>query len=218
MTIKKIKASRIPLSIFAKAPIAGRVKTRLQSHCTEGQAAEIATVLLRETVRRCHLYWPGELVLSIDDHPEHPVIQQLAQGYNLRVELQAPGDLGERMGHSFKQGVTPAAIIGADASLITPDILTQCHTLLAASHAVIGPSEDGGYYLIGLPTPTPELFQGVNWGTAQVLAQTLQRASQHKLHLVTLPALMDVDEWPDVLRAAAQIPELSLYLRQQRLN
>lgn len=216
MTAKHSKAAPVPLLIFAKVPIAGRVKTRLQSHCSAVQAAEVATVLLRETVRRCHLYWPGKLILSIDAHPEHAVVQQLAQAYDLEVVEQAGGDLGARMVHAFATHSTPAAIIGADASLVTPNILSQCHTLLTLDCNVIGPSEDGGYYLIGLRYPEPELFRDVDWGTAQVLAQTLRQA--RALRLVSLPTLMDVDEWPDVLRAAEQLPELSLYLQQQGLR
>jgi rSAM/selenodomain-associated transferase 1 len=209
--------AKIPLYVFAKPPIAGTVKTRLHTHCSPAQAAQIAAILLSETIRRCSVYWPGELILSVGSSPKHPLLQALSAQYNLKIVRQSDGDLGKRMLHTFELPASPAAIIGADVALITQSSLAQAHAGLSQKKNVIGPSEDGGYYLIGLVEASAPLFEDVNWGTSNVMAQTLSRAKAHKVELARLEVIRDIDEWPDVVYAAQQIPALANYVEQQRI-
>ncbi|HAU69214.1 MAG TPA: hypothetical protein DCW52_12555 [Gammaproteobacteria bacterium] len=211
-------SDHMPLYVFAKAPIAGQVKTRLQTHCSSQQAASIAEILLSETLKRCTEFWPGELVLSVGNDSDHPFIQAIAAQYNIKVVGQCAGDLGNKMQNTFELYGTPAAIIGADVALITQNSLGQAHTALSQHNNAIGPSEDGGYYLIGLAETHASLFDGVDWGTADVMAQTMARANDHAINLQGLEMIRDIDEWVDVVYAAKKIPELAFYLRQQRLD
>jgi hypothetical protein len=212
------QCNNIPLFVYAKAPVAGEVKTRLQSNCSAEQAADIAEILLTETVRRCHVAWPGELIISVGNEPEHPFVKALAGRYQIKVVKQSEGDLGVKMLNTFRGIETPAVIIGADAALVTPEILQNAYTQMQQKHNVIGPSEDGGYYLIGLMRPEPMLFQNVEWGSDKVLGQTLELAKKWSINLHRLPELMDIDEWADVEQAALHIPQLSDYLEQKGLE
>jgi hypothetical protein len=100
-----------------------------------------------------------------------------ASCYDLAYQPQGEGNLGERMKRSlsnaFTSGVTQAVIIGTDFPGINTEILTLAFKYLHTSDLVLGPALDGGYYLIGLQRLIPELFVNINWGTSQVLQQTV---------------------------------------------
>ncbi len=205
----------IPLVLFAKAPIAGQVKTRLTTDCSQQQAADIAEILLKESLAKAIRYWPGKVYLSIWQFEQHPFIVSLLEQFNVELLLQSTGDLGEKMQKTFDQFGYPAAIMGCDAPLVTQETFKHTYKALSAGENAIGPSEDGGYYLIGLSQPAPVLFDGVSWGGSSVLAQTLTLASIGKIELVKLRESYDVDRWDDVLRASTEIPTLQAYLKSQ---
>lgn len=207
----------IPLLLFAKAPIAGKVKTRLQTHCTPTQCAEIAQILLHESIKKISRYWPGKIYLSLWLDKEHAFIKAMHDQYAIELTDQCAGDLGAKMQHAFESYGYSAAVMGADAPHIKPQELARAYDLLQQGKSAIGISEDGGYYLLGLSQPAPQLFTNMAWGTDQVLSETLNRAKQSKLELTHLDSLHDVDEWPDLLQAAKQIPQLAEYLEQARL-
>ncbi len=203
---------QIPLLIFAKAPYAGKVKTRLLSHCSAQQAAEIAEILLEETLRVCKRAWPGKVLIAYWPAGNHPKITRLAEKYKVDVVVQSDGDLGKKMNHGFNSRGYPAAIIGSDAPLIDDSALNEAHRHLNEGNNVIGPSLDGGYYLIGLCESAPQLFNNIAWGSANVLEPTLARAHFHQLKRTS-----DIDHWEDVLNAAIRIPALKDYLISQQL-
>lgn len=209
--------SQIPLVLFAKAPQAGLVKTRLHSHCSPEQAAEIAKILLQQTIEKIHAHWPGEVVLSVWPNQQDPYLQQLAKRYQLAMTTQASGDLGEKMAATFDRFGYPAAIIGSDAPHVLDDSLIKAHQLLESGANVIGPSEDGGYYLIGLQQVSPVLFTDVAWGEDTVLATTLDRSQQQNSKIEQLAWLNDVDTWADLVSVASLIPTLTEYLHQEKL-
>lgn len=208
----------IPLLLFAKAPIAGRVKTRLQRHCTPEQAAEIAKILLQESLRKVTQVWPGPVSLTVWLDQDHPFLLEMAAKYNVTLSLQAAGDLGAKMHSALQQFGYPAAVMGCDAPHVTDASLLQAYTSLSAGESVLGPSRDGGYYLIGLSESMPSLFTNMAWGTDTVLRETLDRVNQTTLTMRQLAALQDVDEWPDVLGVADQLPELNRYLSKELLK
>lgn len=110
---------------------------------------------------------------------------------------QQGDDLGERLNHSFHrcflQGHTPIILAGADCPLLDTTILQQALAELANHEVVLGPALDGGYYLIGLNRPQPQLFSAMNWGETGVLAETKHRCQQAKLSVALLPILSDID-------------------------
>lgn len=209
--------SQIPLVLFAKAPQAGLVKTRLHSHCSPEQAAEIAKILLLQTIEKTQAYWPGHIVLSIWPNQQDPYLQQLAERYQLAMTTQASGDLGEKMAAACERFGYPAAIIGSDSPHILGDSLVEAHDQLASGENVIGPSEDGGYYLLGLAQASPTLFEDVAWGGETVLATTLDKAQKQRLNIKQLAPLNDVDTWADLVGVASLIPQLQEYLHQHKL-
>jgi len=88
--------SDIPLLLFAKAPIAGKVKTRLQSHCSPEQAATIAEILLEESIVKATQAWPGEVFISVGLDIDHAFLQKMARQYPIKLTMQCDGDLGDR--------------------------------------------------------------------------------------------------------------------------
>ncbi len=207
-----IARSDIPLVLFAKAPIAGKVKTRLTQHCTPQQAAAIAEILIEESLKRALRYWPGKVYLSIWQFDQHPFITTMLARYEVDFLAQLNGSLGEKMLDTFKLLDYPTAIVGCDAPLIDPDTYRQAHQQLTMGRHVIGPSEDGGYYLIGASGPIAPLFENIDWGSASVLEQSLQAALRHEIDINCLPESFDVDRWDDVVRASAKIPSLQYFL------
>jgi len=209
----KTALNSIPLLVFAKAPIAGQVKTRLQAECSAQQAAEIAKILLEETLRQTTSNWPGKVIVSVALDISDEFMRALASKYNVTLVAQEDGDLGQSMLAAFDQYGYPAAIIGSDAPHLAAESLKQAFSYLVRGKNVIGPSLDGGYYLIGLVASYPDLFKEVEWGGKQVLATTLKKAQQQACVLSRLAPLNDVDTWADLVDASKQVPRLKQFLK-----
>ena len=202
----------IPLVIFAKAPIPGQVKTRLQPQLTPRESADVARLLLQITIHKAVQFWPGEIILSAGLDARHPFLVEMATQHQLRIETQAEGDLGQRMHQAMQQFGYPVAIIGSDIPQINEHVLKAAHTYLSSGNNVLGPSDDGGYYLIGLARANPALFEKILWGSNKVLEQTLEKARTMSLELQQLTPINDVDTWSDLNAAAKEVPQLRRYL------
>ncbi|HEX7043459.1 MAG TPA: TIGR04282 family arsenosugar biosynthesis glycosyltransferase [Burkholderiales bacterium] len=194
------------LIIFAKQPIPGQVKTRLLPDYTAAQAAEIAALFVRETVELAAAHWPGPLYLYGAPTADAPLFHELARRVELVLADQGAGDLGARMRRALEAAIArhgAAAILGCDVPHCDGAILDEANALLAGGANVLGPSEDGGYYLIGLTRPAKELFVQMPWGGARVLAATLERARALGIEFALLRMLRDIDTAAD-LRLVAQ--------------
>jgi rSAM/selenodomain-associated transferase 1 len=114
-------------------------------------------------------------------------------------EPQAAGDLGERLRRAFAwtfaTGWREVAVIGSDCVTITPEIFEEAFASLATHDAAIGPTEDGGYYLLALRAPQPRLFENIRWSTEHTLADTMIQGRRLRIH--RLPTLSDVDTEAD---------------------
>lgn len=207
-----MSANKLPLLLFAKAPVAGNVKTRLTTHCSEQQAAKIAEVLIDESLRIATQHWPGKVLLSIWQLEDHSFIQEMLNKYKVELHRQVAGDLGEKMQSAFDSVGYPAAILGCDAPVLTANTLIKSYSLLSEGANVIGPSEDGGYYLVGLSRSAPALFKEIKWGQSSVYSSTKKIAKQSKIDIAIVAKSYDIDRWDDVIRAAEQIPKLKQYL------
>ncbi len=199
------------LMIFAKQPIPGQVKTRLQPEYTPEQAAEIAARLMRETVALAVSSWPDPIYLCGAPSADHPAFREMADRFGVVLLDQAGTDLGARMQHALEYGIKhhgAAAVIGCDVPHCDWDVLDDANTALARGQAVIGPSEDGGYYLIGVSEMYPELFADIPWGSPQVFDVTLDRASQAGVDFTLLPPLRDIDTAADLWLVTKEHPRL----------
>jgi rSAM/selenodomain-associated transferase 1 len=217
MTIAPHILRQPPLILFARAPVPGQAKTRLQPEYTPAQVAEIAAFLVRATAELAAASWPGEVWLYGTPDAEHPLFRELAAAYGLTLGVQRGVDLGSRMANALRDGLrqrNAAAIMGCDVPHCRWDLLDQANEWLAQGRNVLGPTEDGGYYFIGLGAPHAELFQNIDWGTDRVLAQTLERAKSLGVEFEWLPRLRDIDTAADLRRAAHAYEPLRRFLKE----
>jgi len=191
------------LILFTRYPIAGRTKTRLiPALGAEGAAALHRRLVLRalRSAQEARRAVPADLEVHFDGATERAISHWL--GDNARFVPQPGGDLGERMAAAFEQsfrtGSTATVIIGSDCPGLSPDAIIEAFARLAETPVVLGPAQDGGYYLIGLSRPMPELFRGIPWGTNRVLADSLTVLQQRGCKAALLKPLMDIDRPEDL--------------------
>lgn len=190
------------LLIFLKYPIPGRVKTRL----AESLGAEAASAAYRACVELTLEQMKPlrhETVLCVDP-PEAIGRARRWLGSGWAFRPQRGGSLGERLAQatalSFAEGATPVVVIGTDSPWLDAGRVEAAFDALARAELVLGPTEDGGYYLIGCSRAAPELFAGIAWSTSAVLAQTLAKAGALGLSVEQLPMGYDVDHLKDLDR------------------
>ena len=188
--------------VFAKAPVAGTVKTRLAGALGAAGAACLAARMLDATTA-CALeaaVGPVEVCCAPDaSHPAFMALIRSAAGPTLTE--QGDGDLGQRMHRAFERALgthASAIVIGTDAPALDAEYLREAATALHGHDAVIGPAIDGGYALIGLRRPQAALFDGIDWSTPRVLAQTRERLGRLGLTWAELAPLHDIDEPADL--------------------
>src|SRR3972149_2224967 len=153
--------SQPQLILFARQPIPGQVKTRLQPDYSPERAAEIAAFMIRATVELAVSTWPGDVMLYVWPATEHLLFHRLTNEFRIRLARQADGDLGAKMLDALRAGIArkgSAAVMGCDVPHCGWDVIDQANGWLARGKNVLGPTEDGGYYFIGLQETQPELF------------------------------------------------------------
>lgn len=184
--------------VFQRTPEHGKVKTRLAADIGDEEALRVYRFLLLHTHQvlqeldaDIHVFVAG--AHDTDAPPPAP---------NYFFHTQQGADLGARMNAAFTRilalGYEQALIIGTDCYELTPDILQQAFALLNHNDLVIGPARDGGYYLLGMTKPNPQLFTGIPWSTSTVCDDTLERAKESGLSCGILPTLSDVDTAEDL--------------------
>ncbi|MCC5858911.1 MAG: TIGR04282 family arsenosugar biosynthesis glycosyltransferase [Ectothiorhodospiraceae bacterium] len=190
--------------LFAKAPVPGRVKTRLASAFGYRGAAARYRALALQTGLQVRAAWDGSLQLWCAPDRRHPWLWQLAHRAGMTLHVQAPGNLGHRMGHALNSAlrVHPwALVIGADCAGVEPGLLRAAvDGLENGAEVVIGPAADGGYVFLGIRRPRPELFRAMPWGTARVMGVTRQRLRRLTGSVLELPGGWDVDTPADYRR------------------
>ncbi|MDG4550580.1 MAG: TIGR04282 family arsenosugar biosynthesis glycosyltransferase [Candidatus Contendobacter sp.] len=201
------------LLVFAKAPVPGRVKTRLAGRLGTRGAAMLYRQLLRRTLRIAHAARLCPLELWCAPDARHGFFVACRREYGARLRRQCAGDLGQRMSHALNRTLAaghPAVLIGGDCASLGEAELRATFGLLAAGHeAVLGPAADGGYVLIGLNRSCPTLFRGIAWSAPTVLAATRRRLRGAGITWAELAPGWDVDT-PADLRRLRQSPAGSL--------
>lgn len=193
------------LLIFIKNPKKGKVKTRLAESVGEKKALQIYNHLLQITksitdkVQCTRQVWYSDYIDKND----------LWSNGKYEKRLQSEEHLGERMKDSFRQNFTKGykkvVIIGSDCASLTKDIIENAFKELRENDIVIGPSEDGGYYLLGMSSFYPQLFDDISWSTSDVLDQTLGRVIDLELSYKLLSELNDIDTIEDLQNSNTEI-------------
>jgi uncharacterized protein len=222
--------SRPVVIVMIKAPRAGFAKTRLVPALSETEAASLAACFAQDVVQGAGKV-DGHLLIAYTPADGREVLETILPRSVLWFEQQGD-DLGERLdsaaAHAASLDFTPLIFIGADSPTLPPTFIATAIEWLTSgkSDVVLGPTEDGGYYLIGLRRRERGLFQNVAWSTSAACEQTAQNAARLGLRLLQLPAWYDVDTPSDLLRLRAEIfadkearqraPATSQWLQKQR--
>jgi rSAM/selenodomain-associated transferase 1 len=204
----------VALVVFARDPVPGRVKTRLAPVLGDAGAAALHAAFVRDLCERLcgrtAAAGPWDVTVAADPGPDTPFFRELAAALPVTVTAQDDGDLGARMArglrHALEAGADAALLIGTDLPTLPVGHLRTALEALGGAPLVLGPSVDGGYYLVGARRDaladwdriTARLFAGIPWGTDTVLHDTLGRADG--LPVALGPAWYDVDDPPDLER------------------
>lgn len=201
------KAAEAALVIFTKAPIPGEVKTRLCPPLTPDEAASLHGSFVLDAAERSNQTVKGahgalDRYLACAPSRDHVFFKVLEGRYGFRLLNQVGKDLGARMAQVFEslfaEGYQRVLLVGTDVPTLPGGYYTQAFRQLETHDLVLGPAQDGGYHLIGLTRPVPELFLGMPWSTDQVLALTTSKAKALGLKTVLLPVCRDVDTIEDL--------------------
>jgi len=194
------------LMIFIKNPVEGEVKTRLGSSIGSTNALQIYKKLLTHTrevalkVETNRQVWYSSMI----DHRDSWNKERFDK------KLQSGSDLGERMSvafqKAFEDGYEKVVIIGSDCADITSRHIKDAFHALNTKDAVIGPSKDGGYYLLGIRKYTPDIFSGISWSTQEVFEQTVSRFEHLGLSYSVLDVLNDIDTIEDLRDSNLSLP------------
>lgn len=197
-----VPVKRRVVLVFARAPVAGRAKTRLIPALGEAGAATLHRRLLHSTLGVTAEVSDCDVQLWCTPDTSHHEFQRLARRFHCGLQPQRGDDLGQRMAYALQQALAQyarAIIIGTDCPSLSAEDIEQGFAMLENSYdAVIGPAADGGYYLLGLGRFEPSLFHAVEWGSDRVLEQTLIRMGQSALHCARLPTKRDLDRPEDL--------------------
>jgi rSAM/selenodomain-associated transferase 1 len=191
---------REALVVIAKAPVPGRVKTRLCPPCSPGQAAALAEAALRDTLDAVRATPAARRVVVLDGAPGAWL------GPGLEVLAQRGDGLDERLAAAFADVGGPALVVGMDTPQVTPALLEAGLRALGDNPAVLGDAHDGGFWALGLRSPDPRLLVGVPMSTAHTGGAQRARLLGFGLRPGTLPALADVDDIAGARAVAATAP------------
>lgn len=191
------------LVIFAKAPQPGAAKTRLIPALGAKGAADLARRMLAHTLQQALAAGAGPVELCMSPAPGDPAWHGVALPDGVTCTAQGDGDLGQRMAGAVArvtgQGQS-VLLFGTDCPALTAHHIAEAGRQLARHDAVLLAVADGGYILIGLKTPCPELFTDMPWSTSAVAAETLRRMAALGLRVWRGPMLHDIDEPADLAR------------------
>jgi rSAM/selenodomain-associated transferase 1 len=196
--------------MVAKRPAPGRTKTRLTPPLQPEQAAALYECFLRDTVELMRQVPGVQPAIAYLPAEERAYFEALAPGFELI--RQEGNDLGERLdnalNHYLSRDYTRVTIMNSDGpNLPVAFVAGAFQALDDGADVVLGPSDDGGYYLIGLRRPAPRLLREVRMSTPEVLAHTLHLADQENLRVALLPAWYDVDDSDSLARLRAELAE-----------
>jgi uncharacterized protein len=189
------------LLLLTKAPEPGKVKTRLAAIMGAEAAADVYAKLVNDCLENCASADLCPVEIWCSPSTEHSFFQRCRERYHTVLQQQTPGDIGQRMSRAIRsvlQYAEHTVLIGADCpALSVPDLESAFEALQQGEDVVLGPAEDGGYYLVGMSEYHPSLFENIPWSTSGVLAATETHLRRQGLSWHTLPEHRDVDTAED---------------------
>lgn len=189
----------VQVALLARSPVLGHVKRRLAEDIGATKALECYRLLLLNALEATRpftttIWYEGSTEVWDEIAPDHRLIEQPL------------GDLGHKMLTALNEGTK--LVIGADVPLMSTNYIHRALDHLASQQdVVVGPTEDGGYCLIGMNEPHEYLFENISWGSDRVLEQTFSRAREHSKQIALLPKLWDVDTIHDYQRWKREMPQ-----------
>jgi len=211
-----VTSERILVQVFAKAPVPGAVKTRLIPILGREGATELHCRLVQHTLATVAMARVGSVELWTTTPGKEAFLEACEPLLGISLWLQPDGDLGARMSAAVTHGLARAPavlLVGSDVPGMCCDDLRAARDALAnGSDAVLGPAEDGGYWLLGLSRHAAELFHDLPWSTPAVLEATRERLRALGWHWHELPTRWDVDRPEDLQRLAGE-PSLGRLVR-----
>lgn len=210
------KAETCRVMLFAKAPVAGAVKTRLIPAMGAQAAARLHERLVLRSLEILIAADVGPVEICCAPDTTHAFFRECEQRFGVALTVQCEGDLGGRMRSAFERALSLAGcalIVGADCPSITVDDIRDAAARLAHADAALIPADDGGYVLIGARRAHPDMFDNIDWGSATVLAAQRDRFRALGWHWHEGATRWDVDRPDDLSRLAELDPPMALELR-----
>jgi rSAM/selenodomain-associated transferase 1 len=210
--VRRTSASRPVIIVFAREPIAGFTKTRLIPRLGAANAAVLAHAFTLDALAKAQR--TGLPVVIAGSAPSgieaSRYFQPLAKSFDAILIDQGEGSLGARMSRSLARFHDRGALlIGTDTPSLPPRFIARAVTLMRKWPIVLGPSLDGGYYLVALrrksSISSADIFRGIRWGGSRVLAATIDRLERAEMRYALAPAWYDIDRWSDLLLLAAHL-------------
>ncbi|MBW8039980.1 MAG: glycosyltransferase [Planctomycetes bacterium] len=196
------RASENCVLFFVKHPAAGKVKTRLAQHVGQDVATDLYKSFVADILSTLRALSVNIRIVYYPSDAENQFQQWLGEEYS--YIRQVGMDLGQRMKNAFLQafsdGFDKVVLIGSDLPDLPAEYLELAFKALETNGVAVGPSSDGGYYLIGFAKEAllPDVFEGITWSSADVFEQTLKILKKHKQRVFMLPQWHDVDTWTDL--------------------
>ncbi len=195
---------RCAVLVFTKTPIPGTVKSRLIPELGDTCVTKLYESLIDRTLTTTKQSGVGDIELWCWPTTDHPFLQECAANFQIPLITQRGDNLGDRMHGAFDKRLSQydhILLIGCDCPAMTErDLRTAVGGLRNGAKVVLGPAEDGGYYLIGLTAACRDLFEGIKWGGSDVLGKTREIIESLGLHCVELEERWDLDRPADLAR------------------
>ncbi|PDW04488.1 TIGR04282 family arsenosugar biosynthesis glycosyltransferase [Candidatus Viridilinea mediisalina] len=193
------------LILMAKRPSPGQTKTRLCPPLTPEQAARLYAGMLRDSIALIQQVPAVQPAIAVSPDDAEGYFADLAP--DLRLLRQGSGDLAQRLAYvtatAFAYGAPAVAVMSSDTPMLPLAYLQQAFAALTTHELVLGPCDDGGYYLAALRRPAPSIFTSVTMSTPHVLRDTMAEAQRLGLSVSLLPSCYDIDTPADLARLAA---------------
>jgi rSAM/selenodomain-associated transferase 1 len=199
------------LLVFAKTPKPGKVKTRLLAAVPADVAAALHAACIEDTLRLVRKMRGCDVFVFAAGGTGYfrRLVKKEGSGGPMQVLPQRGANLGARMENAFRKcfamGYREVVVIGTDTPWMGAGRVRGAFAVLKANDVVIGPAEDGGYYLLGMRKMVPEIFRGIPWSTERVMALTLRKIGDLKLRKKLLRRDFDLDRPEDLKRAARML-------------
>lgn len=199
--------------VFSKFPTPGEVNTRMVPPLTPEEAAEVHRASLLAVLETARSMAHTDVILLVTPDERLDDLRTLCSDQASHCRPQGAGDLGRRLvratGDVFAMGAKRLLLLGTDSPTLTVATLSAALATLDRHDAVLGPCDDGGYYLLGLRRPLPALFERIDWGGCEVAARTRERAVRANVDLAELAKGYDLDRMADLHRALRDISAMA---------